>query len=47
MLKDIRSKSYCAIMINFVDELPEKVVCIEVTGDISKEEYDSKIVPRL
>jgi hypothetical protein len=34
-------------MINFINELPEKVVGIEVTGDISKEEYDSKIVPRM
>jgi hypothetical protein len=34
-------------MINFITELPEKVVGIEVTGNISKEEYDTKVVPRM
>ena len=34
-------------MINFINDLPEKVLGIEVTSDISKEEYDTKIVPRM
>jgi hypothetical protein len=34
-------------MINFINELPEKVVGVEVTGNISKEEYDTKVVPRM
>ena len=34
-------------MIKFISELPEKVIGIEVTGNISKEEYDTKVVPRM
>jgi len=34
-------------MINFINELPENLVGIEVTGEISKEEYDAKVVPRV
>lgn len=34
-------------MINYINALPEKVVGIEVTGDVSKEEYEGKVVPRM
>jgi hypothetical protein len=35
------------IMINFINHLPEKVIGIEVTSDITKEEYDVKVVPKM
>lgn len=46
-MKSMYYSLYPIIMLHIIENLPRHVVGIEVTGEVTKDEYDSVIVPRI